>query len=143
MAMAARNEVPAVVAAGGDPEGTFTPPDVTTSLPDLSPAVWNPATVGGVSLDSRSATALLVPAICRMSEVYSAMKERCLCWRAVHDSVVRARANVNGLWSDEDDEAAALKYISEMSDATDDSEQVPVEGAISLFGWGQLLGKKS
>jgi hypothetical protein len=97
--MAARNEVPAAVAASGDPEGTFTPPDVTTALPDLFSAGWQLATGGVTGLDSRSATALLVPAICRMSEVYSAMKERCLCWRAVHGSVVRARANVSGLWS--------------------------------------------
>jgi hypothetical protein len=46
-----------------------------------------------------SATTFSWPGVCRMSDVNSAMKESCRCWRADHGGVVRNRDVTSGLWS--------------------------------------------
>ncbi len=46
-----------------------------------------------------SATTFSWPGVCRTSEVNSAMKESCRCWRADHGGVVRNRDVTSGLWS--------------------------------------------
>ena len=56
------------------------------------------AAAGGGRLKA-SATTFSCPGVCRMSEVNSAMKESCRCWRADHGGVVRNRDVTSGLWS--------------------------------------------
>ena len=56
------------------------------------------AAAGGSRLKA-SATTFSWPGVCRMSEVNSAMKESCRCWRADHGGVVRNRDVTSGLWS--------------------------------------------
>jgi hypothetical protein len=46
-----------------------------------------------------SATTFSWPGVCRMSDVNSAMKESCCCWRVDHGGVVRNRDVTSGLWS--------------------------------------------
>ncbi len=46
-----------------------------------------------------SATTFSWPGVCLMSDVNSAMKESCCCWRADNGSVVRNRDVTYGLWS--------------------------------------------
>jgi hypothetical protein len=46
-----------------------------------------------------SATTFSWPGVCLMSDVNSAMKESCRCWRADHGGVVRNRDVTSGLWS--------------------------------------------
>ncbi len=46
-----------------------------------------------------SATTFPWPGVCLMSDVDSAMKDRCRCWRADHSGVVQNRDVSSGLWS--------------------------------------------
>jgi hypothetical protein len=46
-----------------------------------------------------SATTFSWPGVCLMSDVNSAMKESCRCWRADQGGVVRNRDVTSGLWS--------------------------------------------
>ena len=56
------------------------------------------AAAGGGRLKA-SATTFSWPGMCLMSDVNSAMKESCRCWRADHGGVVRNRDVTSGLWS--------------------------------------------
>jgi hypothetical protein len=54
---------------------------------------------GGGGRLKASATMFSWPGVCLMSDVNSAMKESCRCWRPEHGGMVRNRDVTSGLWS--------------------------------------------
>jgi hypothetical protein len=69
------------------------------------------------------ATTFSWPGVCLMSDVNSAMKDSCRCWRADQGGVVRNRDVTSGLWS--------VRRQSEVSDCAESGQQLPVEGGVS------------
>jgi hypothetical protein len=55
--------------------------------------------LGGRRWLKASATSFSWPGVCLMSDVNSARKESCRCWRAHHGGIVRNREVMSGLWS--------------------------------------------
>jgi hypothetical protein len=77
---------------------------VQPGLPPASPRRWGrekSAVLMAAAVGRRlktSATTFSCPGVCLMSDLNSAMKDNCLCWRADQGGVVRNKDVTSGLW---------------------------------------------
>ena len=87
--------------------------------------------------ERQSTTTLDLPAMCRMSVVYSKMYESWRCWRD-HGSATLDMQNVSGLWSTKAANSRPSRRNRKWRIATSESKEFPVERAVFALPGGQL-----